>query len=508
MGNEAKQQQLLDMALLKQKQEQFGNVHGVGSQLKPEDVQQAQDIGLGPTLQSVDQKIAIQPQSVNVGTLPPILGGTMPQKQLTYDTVPTGQFTYGGTQAEIDADQARRIAQGVQTANTSKIDLANQLEQFKLAMLKSMMPSGVGGPQQTVGAAQISDPNAIAPGQGGAQSKTSTPVAGQPQTSTSGIASPRGFMGLDLNKPVDPSQMTPGQALFIKSIFGENPSQVFAKPDTTQPEKVMVGGKGPYLWDAKTRQFLTDSEGNKMQAYQPPNATLIAMGQGGGQQPGGVDLFQQTAQKVLRGEMAPSQAITAVGGMGTLGTINRGKLQAAINQLDPNFNMAAAESNFAWGKNAGTQNVIRFADNITRTIPVLSSIIDKIPMKDNEPFNYLNLKSKKLLGDSDVAAFDFVQSAIQDETAKILQGGSTGNATSDAKMVQAGQMLNHDMTKGQWKSVLEVAKEVVGLRRGIQAQGTYMQGKPFGGPGSDQPINQQGPTGAVDPNNPAGLRIR
>lgn len=192
------------------------------------------------------------------------------------------------------------------------------------------------------------------------------------------------------------------------------------------------------------------------------------------------DNILRAAQTVLSGRMAPSQAATYYGGMGTQAGNWKRSIMNKVTELDPSYNFSEADSNYAFGKSPGTQTTIRFLDNITRTIPTMREAIAKLGMNNPQPVNWLELSARKMIGDKDVAKFNLLQLTLADEIAKVLQGGGTGSVTSDSKLKQASEMLNGSMTAGQWGTVLDTAQDVLAIRRKTLTDGTYMANAQFG----------------------------
>jgi hypothetical protein len=82
---------------------------------------------------------------------------------------------------------------------------------------------------------------------------------------------------------------------------------------------------------------------------------------------------------------------------------------------------------------------------------------------------------KSQFGSVDVADFDFKRTLLADEIAKVLQGGGTGNGTSDAKLKQAADLLAGDMTPAQFETVLNAAEDMLKVRRQSLTNKTFIQ---------------------------------
>jgi hypothetical protein len=66
---------------------------------------------------------------------------------------------------------------------------------------------------------------------------------------------------------------------------------------------------------------------------------------------------------------------------------------------------------------------------------------------------------------------------VGDEVAKILQGGGTGSATSDAKLRQAGDILSAADSPKSIAAALKEISTLIGYRRTALTRGTYMESK-------------------------------
>lgn len=213
-----------------------------------------------------------------------------------------------------------------------------------------------------------------------------------------------------------------------------------------------------------------------VQVQHPPQAA----GQGA-EKPDSGDVARAAAV-VLGGNMSPSQAIAAFGGMG----VNAAQFKRAMNleivRQNPNFNFQEAESNYQFGKNAGTQSTVRYIDNLQNSLPALKRISDKFKRDTSiKTINRAILQGKAEIGDVDAQNFIFAMTGIADEMAKVLQGGGTGVGTTDTKMKQALELFDKGMTADQLDGVLDTAEEFLKYRRDSLTKGTYMANPAAGG---------------------------
>lgn len=183
---------------------------------------------------------------------------------------------------------------------------------------------------------------------------------------------------------------------------------------------------------------------------------------------------ETAAAAILSGRMAPSQ-LSLSGGMGKAGVKFKQAVMASVNRQNPQFNWAASESNYQFGKSPATQNTVRFLDNIEKTLPVLEQASDDFQRSGVRVINKAILTAKSQFGATDVVKFDLARTILADEIAKVLQGGGTGAGTSDAKLKQAQDLLSGDLTPQQLKAVTASVRELLQTRRQSLTQGTYME---------------------------------
>lgn len=187
------------------------------------------------------------------------------------------------------------------------------------------------------------------------------------------------------------------------------------------------------------------------------------------------DDVQGAGEAILAQRMAPSQ-LSLVGGMGARGVKFKQAVVAYVNKKNPSFNWQQAEAGFQYGKNTGTQTTVRYIDQIARSLPVLEQASADFKRSGVRVINKALIASGKQFGNTDVVKFDFARTLVADEIAKVLQGGGTGNGTSDAKLRQAQDLLAGDMTPEQLTAALSTAKELLASRRETLTEGTFLQG--------------------------------
>jgi hypothetical protein len=264
-----------------------------------------------------------------------------------------------------------------------------------------------------------------------------------------------------------------GQPGRVPAPFAQPPDREASTPGSFDAQFVdMLAAEEERLKRKLTRtekaQLRLRAKGSYEAAGRPPKE---------GDEPIQPDDVLGAATAILSGRMAPSQ-LSLVGGMGNRGVKFKQAVVAEVNKRDPNFNWQASEAGYKFASNPGTQNTIRFLDNIEKTLPVLERASDDFKRSNVQVINKAILAGKKQFGSTDVVTFEFARNILADEIAKILQGGGTGNGTSDAKLRQAQDLISGDMTPDQLKAAIGAARELLSTRRESLSKGTFMEKKP------------------------------
>jgi hypothetical protein len=74
----------------------------------------------------------------------------------------------------------------------------------------------------------------------------------------------------------------------------------------------------------------------------------------------------------------------------------------------------------------------------------------------------------------DLKKFETDRTLVADEIAKILQGGGSGNGTSDMKLKQAGEILKSSDSPAAIAAALGDVQQLIGYRRKALTRGTYL----------------------------------
>jgi hypothetical protein len=206
---------------------------------------------------------------------------------------------------------------------------------------------------------------------------------------------------------------------------------------------------------------------------------------------------ESAAQDILNNRMAPSQLATFFTGMGKESASQlRSLVMQRVKQMQPDFNFAAAEANYQYGKNVGVQSSLRFSKSVQESIPMLIAQAQKLGNGNIRSINALINAGKSQFNDVDLKRFKTTATLVADEIAKILQGGGTGAGTSDAKLRQAGEILNTSDSPQAIAAALSDVSDLIGFRTKAQKEGTFMEQAP---PASKATLRYNPITGRVEP---------
>lgn len=106
------------------------------------------------------------------------------------------------------------------------------------------------------------------------------------------------------------------------------------------------------------------------------------------------------------------------------------------------FDLAKAQSDYKFASEAGTKNTLNFLNSVMPSLTQLVQQSDRIPRTNYPAINDVLDWERLAKGNPAVAAYHTTILETADQVAKILQGGGTGNATSDAKLKQSSDLFN------------------------------------------------------------------
>ena len=184
--------------------------------------------------------------------------------------------------------------------------------------------------------------------------------------------------------------------------------------------------------------------------------------------PANDDEIQANAQQLVNGTMDPanlskrSKTYDA-----TLAAANKISLETTGQPFDA----ARAASDYKFASNTGTKNTLNFLnsltgrDNKSGNLGTVVSMSQRLGQTKFPALNDVEQWSKLSAGNPEVAAYRAALTETSDQIAKILQGGGTGSGTSDAKLKQAGELLNKNFNAGQMKATADTLRTLLANRK-------------------------------------------
>lgn len=216
------------------------------------------------------------------------------------------------------------------------------------------------------------------------------------------------------------------------------------------------------------------------------------------------DSINSNAEQIYNGSMDPSN-LNKMSRSGKAGSAYNQTLARvnAISMADTGqpFDVAKAMGDYKYATQGSTYNTMNYLNSLTGRNNDGGNLGEVIKLSDNlkrsafPPINNVEQWAKISAGDPNVAAYRAAIVEVSDQVAKILQGGGTGNATSDAKLNQAQEILNKNFSAGQMKQVANELRVLLANRKtgmigtnrymlrwyGPQQQGAPTQGAPTPG---------------------------
>lgn len=217
-----------------------------------------------------------------------------------------------------------------------------------------------------------------------------------------------------------------------------------ASADPNSPENVAR------MMNANAHMLSAQAAMIHAQKYQPGNASTP-------QQMGDlVDMFH-------RGELDPSQ----LPGFGKART----EFLEELHRRYPDDNPAQATEDYKFASNVGTQMTLKGLDNLVGPDGKSGNLQEVVKSSNNikrtnfPAINDVEAWARINKGDPKMAAYYAQVLEVSDQIAKILQGGSTGAGTSDAKLKQAQAILNSGFSKDQIKGIVDGLSPLLSNRR-------------------------------------------
>ncbi len=173
--------------------------------------------------------------------------------------------------------------------------------------------------------------------------------------------------------------------------------------------------------------------------------------------------IQSYAQMVISGQMAPSQAASALGNNPAF----TAALNQAISQSNPNFNFPQAEANAAAQGQALTQNVAmggqlqKQAETVKQHMTTLQNAYNSLGAQYGLPILNKGVNAiASSFGSGPLQSYKLALSNVRDEIAKVLGGGSSTEGTRHT----AEEILPDNMTPAQIQAAIGTANELMSAK--------------------------------------------
>jgi len=261
--------------------------------------------------------------------------------------------------------------------------------------------------------------------------------------------------GANLNPPLTPEQLDPNQKTKALLDYARKHSEANRRPEDQETIDLK-----------KSIMRLTEAQKNQQILSE--------------------DAIKSIATALVTNKMAPDQ-------MAMLGrSSSRGLVVAEAIKLDPNFNWAAAESNYVYGRNQQTQTVVRRIGVIDSTLNKLDDLATKMDQNGIVTFNKAAIIGRKELGDVQAADYDQMRTLLVEELGQVFAGG---NAMSDRQLALANKLLLEGGTVAQMHSLITQLRDRVNNKKYEMVQGTYMEGGDLSPNRGTQPQQMAKPQG-------------
>lgn len=182
------------------------------------------------------------------------------------------------------------------------------------------------------------------------------------------------------------------------------------------------------------------------------------------------------AKDLVEHRIAPEQLASLFSTRGKEGLAFKLNVASEAKKLDPSFNFEQASSEYQLAKSAGFQNTVRYMDSAIESIPRLLDNVSKLGRGNFRTWNEVANATANQFNSTDLKRVKTDALLVGDEVAKILSGGGTGSATSDAKLKQATDIIGLSDSVPAIGAAMEEINALLGNRRRALTRGTYMEG--------------------------------
>jgi len=178
--------------------------------------------------------------------------------------------------------------------------------------------------------------------------------------------------------------------------------------------------------------------------------------------------LQSNAQQLVEGTMDPSNLSKRSKTYdATLAAAN----SYSMAKYGQPFNVAKAQGDYKFATNTQTYNTLNFLNSLTGrddksgNLGSVVDLSDKLKRSEFPPINNVAQWANLAAGHPQIAAYRGALLEVSDQIGKILQGGGSGNGTSDAKLKDAQGLLDKNFNAQQIKSTAIELRELLGNRK-------------------------------------------
>lgn len=167
------------------------------------------------------------------------------------------------------------------------------------------------------------------------------------------------------------------------------------------------------------------------------------------------------------------------------------------------WDQGQAAIDFAYAKSSQTQNTLNYLNSLTGRDGKSGNLGELITLSNNigrtkfPALNNAEAWAKLQAGDPAIAQYKAAVTEVSDQVAKILQGGGSGNGTSDAKLKQAQDLFNTGFNKNQILAISTTMRDLLGNRKAEMVGNNRYLLRQYGSP--QQPATAQNPQSGNQP---------
>lgn len=184
------------------------------------------------------------------------------------------------------------------------------------------------------------------------------------------------------------------------------------------------------------------------------------------------DTVASLANSLITGGLAPAELSKRATGAGAYNDVLTAANKMSMATTGKPFNIAKADRDYKYANQTRTQDTLNYFKSLVGTddgtgklsggnLDELQSASNKIDRTDFPALNNAEAWAKLSTGNVDMANFQAVTTEVADQVAKILQGGSTGSGTSDAKLQQASNLFKTGFSKDQITGIISTLKPLL-----------------------------------------------